>query len=242
MSGQLTDGPGLPVNRLRCGLTTGPITADWILRLQLHSLYDEGVKEEDLPQLDENTLGWALSFEVGLGLLALVCGYATNVWPAAKLWPVSLGTVLLGVASAIPPLLIMLSVRRVQWPPLRDLTELVDERLVPLFRGLSIWELALLSFAAGWGEELLFRGLVQGEVTDRTNIFLGILIASLIFGLVHFLSPAYFVMAFCVSIYFGWLYWQFSSLWVPILGHAVYDFLMLLFLQQTDKRNSQAEG
>lgn len=193
------------------------------------------MKEEQEPQLDENALGWALSFEVGLGLFALVCGYATNVWPAAKLWPVSPGTVALGAASAIPPLLIMLSVRRVQWPPLRNLTEMVDDRLVPLFRGLSIWELALLSFAAGWGEELLFRGLVQGEVADRTSILTGILAASLLFGLVHFLSPAYFVMAFCVSIYFGWLYWQFDSLWVPILGHAVYDFLMLWFLQRTDE-------
>ena len=211
-----------------------------ILRLHLHSLYDGGVKEEADPPFDENTLGWALSFEVGLGLVALVCGFATNVWPAAKLWPVTLGTVVLGAASAIPPLLIMLSIRRVQWPPLRNLTEMVDDRLVPLFRGLSIWELALLSFAAGWGEELLFRGLVQGEVADRTNIVMGILIASLFFGLVHFLSPTYFVMAFCVSIYFGWLYWQFNSLWVPILGHAVYDFLMLLFLQRMDDESSTA--
>ena len=34
-----------------------------------------------------------------------------------------------------------------------------------------------------------------------------------------------------MSIYFGWLFWQTESLWVPVLAHAGYDFLMLLWMR-----------
>ena len=206
-----------------------------ILRLPSNWLYDGSVKQETDVNANDSSLSWALCFEVGLGVIALVLGQLTSVWPGARLVPWTFGIFVVGILSAVPPLLIMLSLRRVQWAPLRDLTVLVDEKLTPMFRGLSVWHLAMLSFAAGWGEELLFRGLIQGEITYHTNIITGIAVASFVFGLVHFLSPAYFFMALSVSIYFGWLYWQFNSLWVPILGHAVYDFLMLMFLQRKDE-------
>lgn len=126
----------------------------------------------------------------------------------------------------------MLALRRLPWSALRELSDLVDEKLAPMFQSLNLAELAILSLAAGWGEELLFRGLIQAELSANINVFVGILVASVLFGLVHFLSLAYFLMAFGISIYFGWLFWHFDSLWVPILGHAAYDFLMLLILRR----------
>ena len=184
----------------------------------------------------EASLGWALCFEAGLGLLALLAGHLTVVWPAAGLRVVTLGYVALGLLSALPLLAIMISLRRITWKPLRDLNDLVEHKLMPMFRGLTLVDLAILSFAAGWGEELLFRGLIQAEIAYHTSIGIGILTASLIFALLHFLSPTYFVLAFLVSVYFGWLYWISGSLWVPILGHAVYDFVMLVFLQRLDEQ------
>ena len=191
-------------------------------------------KNEPPLALDASSLGWALCFEVGLGLLALILGHLTEIWPAERLWPIPLSSALLGLLSALPPLLVMLALRNIPWNVIQELTQFVDERLTPMFRGLSLVELALLSLAAGWGEELLFRGLIQAELTHGTNIVVGILMASFVFGLVHFLSPAYFAMAFAISIYFGWLFWQFESLWVPILGHAAYDFLMLVYMRKND--------
>jgi membrane protease YdiL (CAAX protease family) len=193
------------------------------------------VKEENQISLEDASLGWGFCFEVGLGLLALLFGQLTSVWPAETLWPVSLTSIVIGIGSALPPLLIVVGLRRVGWGPFRRLTNLVDEKLVPMFRGMSLLDLALLSFAAGWGEELLFRGLIQGEIAYHTNVVVGVAVASVAFGLVHFLSLTYFIMALVVSVYFGWLYWQFGTLWVPILGHAVYDFLMLWQLQRMDE-------
>lgn len=192
----------------------------------------------DDPATLEGSLGWALCFEAGLGLLALLIGHLTIVWPATGLRIFGLGYLAIGVLSAVPPLIIMISLRRVSWAPLRGLNDLVDNKLMPMFRGLSMVDLAILSFAAGWGEELLFRGLIQAEIAYHTSFGIGLITASLVFALLHFLSPAYFVLAFVVSLYFGWLYWVTGSLWVPILGHAVYDFAMLAFLQRQDEQRS----
>jgi len=181
---------------------------------------------------DDHSLGWALCFEVSLGLIALLCGYATDVWPAEKLaWPPSISTVILGLLTALPPLFLMLGVRRLPLRVVRDLTRIVDQKVGPMFKGLRVGELAMLSLAAGWGEELLFRGLIQAEIASSGGIVVGILVASVVFALVHFISIAYFIMAFVMSIYFGWLFWQTESLWVPVLAHAGYDFLMLLWMR-----------
>ena len=40
------------------------------------------------------------------------------------------------------------------------------------------------------------------------------------------------VLAAGISVYFGWLFWQFETLWIPILAHTLYDFLMLAYLHR----------
>lgn len=199
-------------------------------------------EEEPNISLTTETLAWALCFELGLGILALLAGRFTTVWPVEKLQlPPTVVLLLLGIVSALPPLLIMVGLRRATWEPLRSLTEFVNQRLAPMFSELSVVELLLLSLAAGWGEELLFRGLIQAEIAQGTTAMVGILMASFVFALVHFITPAYFVMAFFVSNYFGWLFWQFDSLWIPIISHAAYDFLMLLYLRQFVAEHDQVE-
>ncbi len=180
-----------------------------------------------------HTLAWALCFEVGLGLVALVAGKAVGIWPAQQLhWPISVSVLLLGVVSSLPPLAIMLGLRRAPWRVMRELRDLIDRQIFPIFRGLSLFDLALISVAAGWGEELLFRGLLQAGFDPWLGPLAAILLASLMFGLVHFVSPAYFVLAAGISVYFGWLFWQFETLWIPILAHTLYDFLMLAYLHR----------
>ena len=208
--------------------------------------YDRRVDDPDtdLPQISDDALSWGLCFEVGFGVIALLIGGQIGVWPAEKL-PLAIPPMdfLLGAASAMPLLAILIAARRIQWKPIKGLTEFVDTRLLPLFRGLSVLELFLISLAAGWGEELLFRGLIQAGLGNWTPPLIAILLTSVLFGLFHFVSPAYFVAALLVSVYFGWLFWQFDSLWIPILSHTVYDFLMLLFVRrQSANHASSSKG
>ena len=196
--------------------------------------------DNEIHSSGEHNLSWALCFEIGLGVVALVLGRLLGVWPAKLLhWPIPAADGLIGLLSAIPPLVLMLGMRRIPWSILQELKLLVDEQVVPLFRGVSLTDVALLSVAAGWGEELLFRGLVQAGLADWIGPWPAIVLASLLFGLVHFFSPAYFVMAAGISLYFGWLFWHFESLWIPVIAHALYDFLMLLVLQRKDRHRSR---
>ena len=190
--------------------------------------------DEEQPNLalNETNFYWALCFEVGLGVFALMCGYVTNVWPGEFFpFPPSIGVVLIGIASALPALATVLTVRRLPWKPIQEFNQLVEQKLIPMFGELGIGQLAAISIAAGVGEELLFRGLIQREVAFGSTPVVGVLIASFVFGLVHAMSLFYFITAFMIGLYFGWIFHYTESLWVPVMGHAAYDFLMLIWLR-----------
>jgi membrane protease YdiL (CAAX protease family) len=86
-------------------------------------------------------------------------------------------------------------------------------------------EIALFCVAAGVGEELLFRALLQQSIAATIGIVPAILITSFAFGAVHFLSATYFWLACCASVILSASHLATgSSVLVPIIAHAVYDF------------------
>ena len=52
-------------------------------------------------------------------------------------------------------------------------------------------------------------------------------ISATLFGLAHFLSATYAVIAALVGAYLGWLHLVSGNLLVPIVAHAVYDLVAL---------------
>jgi len=82
------------------------------------------------------------------------------------------------------------------------------------------------------GEELLFRGAVQGWLAWHLNDGLAILAASVLFGLVHYLSFTYFVMATGLGLVLGVAYWMSDSLMLVMVWHGVYDMIALYSLRR----------
>jgi membrane protease YdiL (CAAX protease family) len=80
------------------------------------------------------------------------------------------------------------------------------------------------------GEELFFRGWMQAVLVERTGMLIGILITSLIFGFLHYLSTAYAVYAFIMGIYFGMIYLVSGNLYIVMAIHVLYDFVALAYL------------
>ncbi|MBI5631121.1 MAG: CPBP family intramembrane metalloprotease [Elusimicrobia bacterium] len=82
---------------------------------------------------------------------------------------------------------------------------------------------ALGCLLAGGSEELLFRGVLQTRW--------GLVIASLVFGVLHATSPVHFVIASLLGVYFGFAFQRSgNNLFVPAVAHAICDFtFMLLF-------------
>ena len=120
----------------------------------------------------------------------------------------------------------------------------VRELVVPLFRDCSLVELAVISLVAGIGEEMLFRGLIQGAAGRWIESpAVGLVLASVVFGLAHPLTRAYIVLAGVIGAYLGGLWLATDNLLAPIVAHALYDFLALVYLvRRNDSQESIPAG
>lgn len=170
----------------------------------------------------------AVVFEGGLGVLAVVLGLWLDI-PVFGGIKVDLATVGWGLLALAPMLAILYFVTHARWSILVRLRKGIDD-ITRLFANSSWLDFALISLLAGVGEEALFRGLMQTGLTEPLGLWWAIVLTSLVFGLVHFVSLGYAIYAAIVSVYLGWLFVAFNNLLVPIIAHAVYDFLALIYL------------
>ena len=89
----------------------------------------------------------------------------------------------------------------------------------------------MIAVAAGLGEEFLFRWSFQGGlVTIGWHPLSALVVASLFFGLCHFLSALYALYATLAGLILGWLMQWSGSVWPGVAAHALYDFAAILYL------------
>jgi membrane protease YdiL (CAAX protease family) len=104
--------------------------------------------------------------------------------------------------------------------------------------------IAYLSFIVAWaglGEELYFRGYVQGALRKRHSARYAILVASALFALRHYMqmllllpkypifaASAWVLMGFVVGIALGILYEKTRSLWIPVVIHYLFNIIPFL--------------
>ncbi|XKH00322.1 CPBP family intramembrane metalloprotease [Marinobacter nauticus] len=87
-----------------------------------------------------------------------------------------------------------------------------------------------LSVLAGVGEELLFRGAAQGWLLQHTGPWTAVIAASVLFGLVHYISFTYFLMATGLGLILGTAYQLSGSLGMVMFWHAAYDMVAIFCL------------
>lgn len=177
----------------------------------------------------------AIVFEGGLGLLAVGLGWVLGAPPAERIeW--TLDSAASGFLAALPLIAVMWLGIRTQWRPLREILQVLKDNAVPLLRECGPWKLAGIALFAGFGEELLFRGVLQNWVAGLYpgdfGPYLGLIVASVVFGMVHCLTVAYAVLATMIGLYLGGLWIIFGNLLVPALVHVVYDFWALVYLMK----------
>jgi hypothetical protein len=168
-------------------------------------------------------------FECILIVLAWAIGALVGIspWQEIKLTWLA---VVWSVLAALPLLGGLVWTIHTRWTIFVQLRRYVQKRVVPLFAGCSLFELALISGFAGIGEEIFFRGLLQTGLTAATSVWIGLGLTSLIFGLAHFISLMYAVLAALIGLYLGILFIAFDNLAVPVIVHALYDFVALTYL------------
>ncbi|MFC4261009.1 CPBP family intramembrane glutamic endopeptidase [Marinobacter lacisalsi] len=106
---------------------------------------------------------------------------------------------------------------------IRDLHWFVCSQRWPVLIGLAV--------LAGIGEELLFRGVIQGWVGHHLGVVAGILAGAMVFGLAHAMSLAYFMVATALGALFGVAYAITDSLQLVMVWHAVYDLVVIAVLR-----------
>ncbi len=172
------------------------------------------------------SMGFALGFELGLGGLALLIAWLLSI-PLAGQLRLDGSQLLSGLVATVPMLGGFWCLMRATWRPLQQLRQFVERLVAELFGQPTLLQLAVLSLAAGIGEELLFRGVLQPLVTRWSTPFWGLIVASLVFGLAHSLSTVYFLLATAVGLYLGGLAMMTGGLVAPMLAHGLYDFVAL---------------
>ncbi|TWT90759.1 CAAX amino terminal protease self- immunity [Pseudobythopirellula maris] len=176
----------------------------------------------------------AIYVEGGLLAIALVAAWLFATPLRALLTPPS-GTPIalaIGVAAALPLLLFLAASLRTGWRPIVRVRRRVKRFVRALFGGASIPQVAGLSILAGVCEEVAFRGVLQPMLAAWTHPYIGLLLASLAFGLGHAVSRAYFWLATAAGLYFGLLTLLTGEIVSAIAAHAIYDFVALLALRR----------
>jgi membrane protease YdiL (CAAX protease family) len=181
----------------------------------------------------------AVAFEGFLAVAAVGLGWLIGFSPLTRLslepehWPLHLRAAAWGLAASLPMFAGLAALECIRWDPVERIRRIVDGTLIPLMRGCSLLDLAVISLMAGVGEEVLFRGLIQDGIAHwlgpPQGAWIALVAASLTFGLAHAITRLYVLLAAAIGLYLGFLYWWTDSLIAPIVAHAVYDFGALAY-------------
>lgn len=145
-----------------------------------------------------------------------------------------------GVAASVPMVCLLLWIRSQREGAFGELNQLMKDMVAPMFRHWTFLQCLLVSVLAGAGEELLFRTVIQGGLSDGMGVAGAMMVSAGVFALLHWLTPAYALVAACMGLWLGWVWWLSGQLLVPVLAHALYDLIALRM--PWDPGDSSASG
>ncbi|HAA52410.1 MAG TPA: hypothetical protein DCE43_22025, partial [Planctomycetaceae bacterium] len=210
---------------------------------------------------DWNNRGTFLRAGIVVELLVLLVGLGLgwlsgiNPWRLCHLTPAALAW---GLAATGPLVLAFGVTYSVQWTPLRRIRELLLEMLGRPMVACRWYDLAVLAVLAGVCEEVLFRGVIQpwmagGDAAYPLTTGFGVALigSNLLFALLHPVTRTYAILVGLVGVYLGVVglvdplpvgtrQAGQANLVVPIVAHAVYDFLAFLVIARESRRRMQS--
>jgi len=216
-----------------------PRTFHCPLTLESSNSNAEGKSEDDDKLFDaKTTIALVGGQSLLIGAAAIAAKFVGT--PNYGLGPgidASLPFIMKGLLWSIPLglLAVVLDIVEDKFPGLQEVTKATQSSVLSLLGGtfkpvLGTLTALALGAAAGIGEEMLFRGVMQFELGSRLGSeILAVGITSVVFGALHAVTPLYAILAAIASVYFGWLYLVTGNLVVPIVTHAFYDWAALLY-------------
>jgi membrane protease YdiL (CAAX protease family) len=186
--------------------------------------------ESDMEGRRQTVVLLAVLVEGGLLVASSLLGWMLDQ-PPLRFFHWTFEAVGWGVGATVPLVaLFFISFRR-PFGPLKRIQRFSEEVIRPLMAPCSWIDLLGISTLAGLGEEMFFRGVLQTAFTRWFNVWIGVAVTSVSFGLLHAITLPYAVLATVMGAYLGlvWLYAD-KNLLVIVITHALYDFVVLLWL------------
>jgi membrane protease YdiL (CAAX protease family) len=193
---------------------------------------------------DRNSfLNLAGAVEGGLVLISLLLAWLWRIdlWVSVS-WDWS---VLVISLLALVPLVALFGVTyRWPWGPLGRIKRILLEVMGPPLAACRWYDLPFLAGLAGLGEEMLFRGVLQTEIARWEGWWGGLVVTSILFGLVHPITPTYAVLAGVMGLFLGGLMYAVDppNLLTPIVVHAAYDLIAFIVLRTDYRRRHDQKG
>ena len=165
---------------------------------------------------------------LGEGLLVVVA----LVWQRIRDIPMTMGDPFAGILMGLVVAGIMAGVNVwvLCWATdvamVRSIRRLYVTALKPMFGQVGPFHIVVVSLAAGWGEELLFRGVLLPEI--------GLVGSSLVFGLLHTGGRGTLAFGAWAAVTGGALgqltLWT-GGLVAPVVAHAAYDAAAMSYIR-----------
>lgn len=93
-----------------------------------------------------------------------------------------------------------------------------------------IVNLIVIALVAAVAEEVLFRGLIQRMILEKTqNHHVAIWVAAIVFSGIHFQFSGFFPRLF-LGVLFGYIFHWSKSLWYPIIAHLLHNGITVVLV------------
>ena len=107
-------------------------------------------------------------------------------------------------------------------------TQLTEKFLnVRTLQGL-LFNILLISVIPAIGEELYFRGALQGVIRDWKGIKISIWITAIVFSTIHFQFYG-FLPRMLMGAFFGYLLFWSENMWLPLVAHFMNNVIAVIF-------------
>jgi uncharacterized protein len=178
-------------------------------------------------------LNMAFWFEGSMIGVAWLIGWFVNVDPFSN-FSVDGTALFFGIVGTLPLILLFLLFYRYPVGPLHPIKNSLLEILGPVLSRCGWHELVILAVVAGVSEEILFRGLLQPWLEGIAGPPGGLILSNVIFGLLHWLTPMYALIAGLIGFYLAFMMDITGSrqLLTPIVIHSLYDFLAFVVVAE----------
>ena len=147
-----------------------------------------------------------------------------------------------GVAATIPLLVFLAWFAKTEIGVMKRFRDSQIEFFSNIGFEFTTLRIVLLAIVAGVGEELLFRGVLQGAAMRAMPLSLAIIVPNIFFGLLHARTLLYALIAALIGVWLGLVAHFTAGLIAPIVAHGLYDLVAFEYTRRELRRWRAEQG